>query len=349
MMVIPLPAPGGTTAETAAKDDEEEEVEGGGAKDEGECKLAASATTCTHKLIDVDATPVVAAANDVDDTISSPSSFSCPPPTNAEEDHARELQELFDYSNTDTGTGVQVWDCSIVLALALPRLLADSDGDGDDAAAAEYAQYTDMTDSTATYTCTQIHRAGSTVLELGCGLAVAGVAAAMAGHHVIATDTAYALAAARETGAANVAAIERAGGSFRCETLDWCDLPAWALATTWDAVIGADIIFEDTREMDGDRVGAGASAQQQDGAPAHALVTLLSTLKFRACLLAERERHLEVTADFLRRLVAAGLTVAPTDVVAGGDGGGGRRGRGAAAGGVAPVTQAVDVVVWRVT
>ena len=239
---------------------------------------------------------------------------------------------------------MQVWDCSIVLALALPRLLADGDGDGDG-----YAQYTDTTDSTAT----QTHRAaGSTVLELGCGLAVAGVAAAMAGHHVIATDTAYALAAARETGAANVAAIERAGGSFRCETLDWCDLPAWALAITWDAVIGADILFEDTREMDGDRVGAGASAQQQDGAPAHALVTLLSTLKFRECLLAERERHLEVTADFFRRLVAAGLTVTPTDVVAGGvvggEGGGGGGGSGAA-GGVTPVTPAVDVVVWRVT
>ena len=72
------------------------------------------------------------------------------------------------------------------------------------------------------------------VLELGCGSALAGLAAAAAGCDVTATDNqprAVALAAAN-------AALNDL--PLRCELLDWRDPPG----ERWDAAIGADLLYQ---------------------------------------------------------------------------------------------------------
>jgi predicted nicotinamide N-methyase len=79
-------------------------------------------------------------------------------------------------------------------------------------------------------------RPGMRVVELGCGLAVPSMAAALAGAHVLATDwSPDALEFARENARRNGATIETALAS-------WTDPDA--LHGSWDLVLAADLLYE---------------------------------------------------------------------------------------------------------
>ena len=80
---------------------------------------------------------------------------------------------------------------------------------------------------------------GKRVLELGCGLGLAGIAAARAGADVTMTDyDRDALLFARWNAAVNLGAS--ATGHVQILPLDWRE-PA---ATTYDIILGADIVYE---------------------------------------------------------------------------------------------------------
>ena len=81
---------------------------------------------------------------------------------------------------------------------------------------------------------------GSTLLELGCGLGLAGIAGAQAGATVTMTDyEPDAIEFARCNAAANLTPEEHARVVLRM--LDWRDSEA---AGTFDLVVGADIVYE---------------------------------------------------------------------------------------------------------
>jgi predicted nicotinamide N-methyase len=82
--------------------------------------------------------------------------------------------------------------------------------------------------------------AGKKLLELGCGLGLAGIAAAQAGATVLMTDYEEdALAFARFNAAMNLERGELSRVTFRC--MDWriAEIPE-----TFDIIIGADIAYE---------------------------------------------------------------------------------------------------------
>jgi predicted nicotinamide N-methyase len=81
--------------------------------------------------------------------------------------------------------------------------------------------------------------AGARVLELGAGLGLPSLAAALRGAVVLATDWAEdAVALLRENAAAN-------GIALRAERVRWDD-PGFLLAEApWDVVLGADLLYED--------------------------------------------------------------------------------------------------------
>ena len=81
--------------------------------------------------------------------------------------------------------------------------------------------------------------AGARVLELGSGLGLPSLAAALRGAEVLATDWAEeAVALLRENAAANAIAL-------RAERVRW-DEPAVLLAEApWDVVLGADLLYEE--------------------------------------------------------------------------------------------------------
>ena len=79
---------------------------------------------------------------------------------------------------------------------------------------------------------------GARVLELGCGLGLPSIAAALAGGRVLATDwSAEAIAFTERNAAANGATLETA-------VLSWSDARALALRGPWDLVIGSDLLYE---------------------------------------------------------------------------------------------------------
>jgi predicted nicotinamide N-methyase len=79
---------------------------------------------------------------------------------------------------------------------------------------------------------------GARVLELGCGLGLPSIAAALAGGRVLASDwSADAVAFARRNAQANGAVIETVVGS-------WSDPDALAARGPWDLVIGSDLLYE---------------------------------------------------------------------------------------------------------
>ena len=81
---------------------------------------------------------------------------------------------------------------------------------------------------------------GSAVLELGCGLGLAGIAASQAGAVVTMTDCeSDAVEFARYNAAQNLTPAELGRVSFRM--LDWRDRDA---AGSYDLVIGADIVYD---------------------------------------------------------------------------------------------------------
>jgi predicted nicotinamide N-methyase len=79
---------------------------------------------------------------------------------------------------------------------------------------------------------------GDRVVELGCGLGVASIAAALSGADVLATDWApEALAFTRENGARNGVLLETALAS-------WAEPDALVARGPWDWVLAADVLYE---------------------------------------------------------------------------------------------------------
>jgi predicted nicotinamide N-methyase len=79
---------------------------------------------------------------------------------------------------------------------------------------------------------------GERVVELGCGLGVASVAAALAGGRVLATDwAADALRFTRENAARNGATVETA-------LVRWDGPGALVAGAPWDWVLAADVLYE---------------------------------------------------------------------------------------------------------
>ncbi|CAE8665496.1 unnamed protein product, partial [Polarella glacialis] len=187
-------------------------------------------------------------------------------------------------------TGFSLWDPGIVLALALPQLLPSS-------------------------------HPGLDVLELGCGLSVVGLAAALLGHRCVATDWEAAVEAAHAAGAENLATglLAEAPGSWRAEVMDWRDPPDWALARRWDVLLGGDLVWSALRE------GEGSSDVAILQNP---LLVLLSRLRYGELLLADRERDYTATAAFFSALRSFGLEARRVEV--------------------RPATRAVDIAIWSI-
>ena len=81
--------------------------------------------------------------------------------------------------------------------------------------------------------------AGARVLELGAGLGLPSLAAALRGAQVLATDWAEeAVALLRENAAAN-------GLALRAERVRWDDPGLLLAEAPWDVVLGADLLYED--------------------------------------------------------------------------------------------------------
>src|SRR3954470_11169417 len=81
--------------------------------------------------------------------------------------------------------------------------------------------------------------AGMRVVELGAGLGLPSLAAALRGADVLATDWAEdAVALLRENAAAN-------GIALRAERVRWDDPGLLLAEAPWDVVLGADLLYED--------------------------------------------------------------------------------------------------------
>jgi predicted nicotinamide N-methyase len=79
---------------------------------------------------------------------------------------------------------------------------------------------------------------GSRVLELGCGLGLPSLAAALRGAHVLATDWAEdAIELLRRN-------AERNGASLRTARVRWSEPEPLLRAAPWDLVLGADLLYE---------------------------------------------------------------------------------------------------------
>jgi predicted nicotinamide N-methyase len=76
------------------------------------------------------------------------------------------------------------------------------------------------------------------VLELGCGLAVPSIVAALGGARVLATDWSP---EALEVAAANAA---RNRAEVEIELVAWADSERLTAAAPWDLVLGADLLYE---------------------------------------------------------------------------------------------------------
>jgi predicted nicotinamide N-methyase len=79
---------------------------------------------------------------------------------------------------------------------------------------------------------------GLRVLELGCGLAVPSIVAALGGAQVLATDWSP---EALEVAAANA---ERNGAEVEVELVSWSDSARLESGAPWDLVLGADLLYE---------------------------------------------------------------------------------------------------------
>ena len=84
----------------------------------------------------------------------------------------------------------------------------------------------------------QIAGPGMRVVELGCGLAVPSIAAALAGASVLATDwSTDGLSFARENARRNSAALETA-------LVDWRQPADLVARGAWDLILAADVLYE---------------------------------------------------------------------------------------------------------
>jgi predicted nicotinamide N-methyase len=85
---------------------------------------------------------------------------------------------------------------------------------------------------------TQLNLAGRRVLEVGAGLGLPSLAAAVGGAHVLATDWAHdALPLLREN-------AERNGTVVATLAADWRRPPEFAARGPWDLVLAADVLYE---------------------------------------------------------------------------------------------------------
>eukprot|EP00913_Durusdinium_trenchii_P028704 g26920.t1 len=162
--------------------------------------------------------------------------------------------------------GADVWDPGLVLASALPQLLAPT---------------------------TRL-----SVLELGAGLAVCGFVAALLGHDCISSDAEDTIASTEAAARCNEHLLH--GTQWRAEVIDWDSPPPWVLERSWDVVLGGDLGWSAAREFTLvrglDQMSLGLGRLQ------NCLLRLLSQLHFTEFLLAERERDLEATEDFFEAL-----------------------------------------------
>jgi predicted nicotinamide N-methyase len=79
---------------------------------------------------------------------------------------------------------------------------------------------------------------GARTLELGCGLALPSMAAALAGGRVLATDwSPGAIALLREN-------AERNGLALEAERVSWAEPEPILTAAPWDVILGADLLYE---------------------------------------------------------------------------------------------------------
>src|SRR4051794_33430743 len=79
---------------------------------------------------------------------------------------------------------------------------------------------------------------GARTLELGCGLGLPSMAAALAGGRVLATDWApHAIELLREN-------AERNGIAIEAERVDWAEPGAIVEAAPWGLILGADLLYE---------------------------------------------------------------------------------------------------------
>ena len=79
---------------------------------------------------------------------------------------------------------------------------------------------------------------GARVLELGCGLGLPSLAAALAGGRVLATDwSPQAIELLRDN-------AERNGAELELEIADWARPEALIERAPWDLVLGADLLYE---------------------------------------------------------------------------------------------------------
>jgi predicted nicotinamide N-methyase len=79
---------------------------------------------------------------------------------------------------------------------------------------------------------------GARVLELGCGLGLPSLAAALAGGRVLATDwSPQAIELLRDN-------AERNGAALELEIADWAHPGALLERAPWDLVLGADLLYE---------------------------------------------------------------------------------------------------------
>jgi predicted nicotinamide N-methyase len=82
------------------------------------------------------------------------------------------------------------------------------------------------------------HVSGLRVVELGCGLALPSLAAAVGGAHVLATDwSPDAIALVRENAKRNSLALE-------AEVVRWSKPQALVERAPWDVVLAADVLYE---------------------------------------------------------------------------------------------------------
>jgi predicted nicotinamide N-methyase len=79
---------------------------------------------------------------------------------------------------------------------------------------------------------------GRRVLELGCGLALPGLTAALAGATVLATDWSPGAVALLRVNA------ERNGATLEAAVSSWTDARAELAGAPWDVVLAADVLYE---------------------------------------------------------------------------------------------------------
>ena len=113
------------------------------------------------------------------------------------------------------GPCVAVWECGVVLAMALEWRAATGRGDV----------------------------RGRSVVELGSGLGVAGLAAALLGADVVLTDEAAVVPRTAARVRLHAASVAAAGGSARAAALDWREPVPADLAGAADLVLAADCVY----------------------------------------------------------------------------------------------------------